>query len=158
MATFNKQMQKIFAEYEKTVSPDPANLRAVGQWAMDNGLWQPQPQDILKKFSEQMAAALREEHRVDSKGRSYRTKHAVRGTKNGKQYSLWADIDKAPRSHMQKAFAQRRGQIVGDCHQLRLDVDHYNDIKPDEAPINLVLDFRDDVEEMLILAGIEDAA
>jgi len=59
---------------------------------------------------------------------------------------------------MQKAFAQRRGQIVGDCHQLRLDVDHYNDIKPDEAPINLVLDFRDDVEEMLILAGIEDAA
>lgn len=59
---------------------------------------------------------------------------------------------------MQQAFAQRRGQIVGDCHQLRLDVDHYNAARKDEENIQLVLDFTDDVEEMLIAEGVEEGA
>ena len=50
---------------------------------------------------------------------------------------------------MERAFAQRRQQIVGDCLQLRIDVDVYNDNHPDERPIQLVLDFTRDVEEML---------
>jgi hypothetical protein len=81
-------------------------------------------------------------------GRRYRTKHAVRITRGGVQYSLWADIDAAPRSHMERAFAQRRQQIVGDCFQLRTDVDVYNDNHPDALPLQLVLDFTRDVEEM----------
>ena len=68
--------------------------------------------------------------------------------------SFWADIDNAPRAHMEKAFAQRRRQIVGDSYQLRLDVDHYNDSHLDEPKIQLILDFTDDVEEMIVAKRI----
>jgi hypothetical protein len=50
---------------------------------------------------------------------------------------------------MERAFAQRRQQIVGDCFQLRVDVDVYNDSNPDDAPIQLVLDFTRDIDEMM---------
>ncbi len=61
---------------------------------------------------------------------------------------------------MEKAFAQRRRQIVGDSYQLRSDVDHYNDAHPEERQIELILDFTEDVEEMLVdkRIGEEDDA
>ena len=158
MATYHQQLQKIFRRYSKEVSDNPADLRDVGQWALENGLWHPRPADIQARFANDMASALREEYRTDKAGRKYRAKHAVRKWQSGRQLSFWADIDSAPRSHMQQAFGQRRKQIVGDCHQLRLDVDHYNSVREDEENIQLVLDFAEDVEEMLIAEGAEDAA
>lgn len=53
----------------------------------------------------------------------------------------------APREHMQRAFVQRREQVVGDLVQLATDVDAYNDMHKDAVPIQLVRDFTDDVEE-----------
>lgn len=155
---YARQMQKIFAEFENEVSSDPVDLRQVGRWALDKGLWQPRPADILSQFSGDLADALREEYRTDKAGRRYRAKHAVRSTKNGRQMSLWADIDLAPRKHMERAFAQRRKQIVGDSLHLRLDVDHYNEARKDELPIQLCLDFTEDVEEILASDGIVDDA
>ncbi len=49
---------------------------------------------------------------------------------------------------MVKAFSQRRKQIVGDCHQLKIDVDYYNGSKIAEKPIQLILDFTDDIDEI----------
>jgi hypothetical protein len=49
---------------------------------------------------------------------------------------------------MERAFAQRRKQIVGDCAQLKTDVDHYNEAHSDEQPIQMVFDFRDDLAEI----------
>ena len=34
MATYHHQMQAIFAQYEEEVSKDPADLKAVGAWAL----------------------------------------------------------------------------------------------------------------------------
>ena len=48
---------------------------------------------------------------------------------------------------MEVAFTQRREQIVGDCHQLKTDVDVYNDMKKEKPPIQLELNFTDDVAE-----------
>ncbi len=62
--------------------------------------------------------------------------------------SLWADIDNAPRSFMEKSFGQRRKAIADDCFQVKQDVDHFNDENTDETPIQIVLDFTDDVAEM----------
>ncbi|HKX00428.1 MAG TPA: hypothetical protein VJN43_22005 [Bryobacteraceae bacterium] len=54
----------------------------------------------------------------------------------------------APHDHMEKAFAQRREQIVGDCVQLKIDVDAYNDMNTEKATqVQLVLDFTEDVVE-----------
>ena len=86
----------------------------------------------------------------DPSGQRYRAKHAVRSKQGGKTASLWADIDdeRAPREHFARSFSQRRQQIVGDCFQLKTDVDVYNDKNPAQAPIQIPLDFTLDVEEL----------
>ena len=158
MTTYVQEMQALFHKYQKEVDPDPTNLSAVYDWVTRNGLWKPRPADISKRFAAEMADALRQEYRKDKAGRTYRANHAVRATQEGKQTSFWADIDTAPRSHMEKAFQQRRKHIVGECYQLSLDVDHYNDIKADDPPIQIVFDFSDDVEERKVAAGLDEAA
>src|SRR5271155_1306793 len=47
-------------------------------------------------------------------------------TKNAVQFTFWAMLGYAPHPNMEKAFAQRREQVIGDCDQLRTDVDVYN--------------------------------
>jgi hypothetical protein len=99
-----------------------------------------------------MASALREEISTDSRGRRYRVNYAVRVSKGGVQSTIWGVLGYADHAHMANSFAQRREQIVSDCCQLKADVDHYNDIRGEEdAPIQLVLDFTDDVAEREIL-------
>jgi hypothetical protein len=49
---------------------------------------------------------------------------------------------------MQVAFQQRRQQIVGDCRQLKADVDSYNENYNSGQAIQMVLDFTEDIEEL----------
>jgi hypothetical protein len=158
MASYHEQMQQIWHRYQEEVSLNPTDLKEVGAWAIDQGLWRPRPADIHARFAEDMAAALRDQYRTDDGRRRYRVNHAVRVWREGRQLSLWADIDTAPRGHMEKAFQQRRRQIVDDCHQLRLDVDHYNSAHPEEEQLDLPLNFEDDVREIMVAEGIEDVA
>jgi len=54
------------------------------------------------------------------------------------------------------AFQQRRQQIVGDCAQLKRDVDSYNDNRSKTEPIQMVFDFTQDLVEIEAL-GQENA-
>jgi hypothetical protein len=57
---------------------------------------------------------------------------------------------------MEKAFAQRREQVIGDLVQLKIDVDVYNDLNCGKKPeIQLVLDFTDDVAERQIVPKMQ---
>lgn len=96
-----------------------------------------------------MAKALRQEFRTDAKGRRYRVNHAVRIVEDGRQMSFWAIMGFAPHDHMEKAFGQCREQIVGECVQLRIDTDVYNDMDRSHPPVNVELDFTEDVAERL---------
>lgn len=148
MATFSEQMQSIFDRYTKEVDSAPVSLDDVAAWAVRKGLYKPAPRDVFKLCREDLADSLRQEKRTDEKGRKYRAKHSVRDSIGGVQFSLWADIDNAPRTFMEKSFGQRRKSIAGDCFQVKQDVDHYNDANPAESPIQMILDFTDDVAEM----------
>ena len=54
----------------------------------------------------------------------------------------------APHAHMERAFSQRREQIISDCVQLKTDVDVYNTLnRGKQSPIQLILDFTEDVAE-----------
>ncbi|MCC8997310.1 MAG: hypothetical protein LM517_09755 [Nitrosomonas sp.] len=152
---YAEQMQKIWNEYQDAGMPIPATSRDVAAWAIHKGLWKPRPADIVSQCADDLSRALREEYRTDKNGRRYRSKHAVRINSGGTQLTFWADIDSAPRSHMEKAFAQRRRQIIGDCYQLKTDVDCYNNAHSSEPPINLVLDFTMDVKEIDVMNGFD---
>lgn len=141
-------MQAIFDRYTEEVDFSPVSLDNVAAWAIEQGLYRPQPRDVVKLCREALAESLRQEKRIDAQGRKYRAKHSVRTNIGGVQLSLWADIDNAPRSFMEKSFSQRRKAIADDCFQVKQDVDHFNDENPTELPIQIVLDFTDDVAEM----------
>lgn len=147
MSKYNEQLQTIWHLYEKEHGFVPATVREAVKWGVDRGMIAAPPPDPLAKLVEDMATALREEYATDASGRRYRVNHAVRITRGGVQYTFWAMMSTAPRPHMQKAFIQRRGQIVDDCVQLATDVEVYNDMKSDQEPIPMLFDFRDDVEE-----------
>jgi hypothetical protein len=94
----------------------------------------------------------------DKAGRPYRAKIAARTSSadGGAPLFKWADIDDAPRSHAEKSFQQTRQQVVAISFHLRMGVDHYNSMHAAEPPIPLLLDFTDDVEEMMIAKGVKN--
>lgn len=141
----NEQLQHIVNRYIEAGGEWPATTREIAFWAMNNKLWEPQRGKIIDICAEQLAHAMREEYITDLQGRKVRAKHAARIS--GTQQVLWDDIRTASRKHMQTAFQQRRQQIVGDCRQLKLDVDSYNENKNDGKPIQLMLDFTLDIAE-----------
>jgi hypothetical protein len=49
---------------------------------------------------------------------------------------------------MEIAFQQRRQQIVGDCRQLKADINSYNDNRSPDRPIQMSFDFTWDIEEL----------
>ncbi len=137
----------LWREYEQAHDHAPASAREVVDWAVGLGklaLPRVDPRDVL---ASQMSRALREEYATDDKGRRYRVNHAMRVTKNGVQFTMWGILGFAPHSHMERAFTQRREQVIGDLVQLDVDVEVYNEMNPDQLPIQLVLDFSDDVAE-----------
>lgn len=157
MATYNEQLQRIWHAFEKEHGYVPALPRDAVKWGVERGMIEVAPPDPYGKLVEDMSRALREEYETDAMGRRYRKNHAVRINKGGVQHTFWATLENAPREHMQKAFIQRREQIVGDCVQLATDVEVYNDMNARQPAIPMLFDFRDDVEERRYWNG-KDAA
>ena len=125
-----------------------ASTRDIAQWAIQIGRWQPQRGSLLEQCAEELSRAMREEHITDAQGRSVRAKHAARLKQGEKQITLWADIRTASREHMARAFQQRRRGILGDCRQLKADVDSYNENRVPSNPIQVVFDFSLDLAEL----------
>lgn len=148
MSTKMEQLQQVWHKYDAEREHKPTSAREAVEWAVTEGLLELPKVDAYDVLAGQMSQALREEYGTDTQGRRYRVNHAVRVSKAGVQYTFWAAMGFAPHEHMEKAFTQRREQIVGDNLQLKIDVDVYNDINKGRRPeIQLVLDYTDDVAE-----------
>lgn len=147
MASQNEILQDVWHRYEEVMGNVPASAREALKWGVARGMIPLPVADPYDKLVEDMTRALREEYAADALGRRYRVNHAVRVTKGGVQHTMWAIMSNAPRDHMQKAFAQRRKGIVGDCVQLSTDVEVYNDFNKDQPKIQIPFDFTDDVNE-----------
>ena len=150
--SYTTQLQDIANRYMKSGGGRPATAREIAAWAIHEGLWQPQPADLVDQCADQLSRAMREDYITDAQGRTVRAKHAARLKNNGHQMAFWADIRTADRSYMEIAFKQRRRQIVGDCHQLKMDVDSYNENRCKDTPIQMVFDFTRDLEELATVA------
>lgn len=152
--TNKERLQSAWHRFEEEHEHAPTGTRAVVHWAVSQGLLELPDIDPYEVLAGHMANALREEYRTDLRGRRYRVNHARRITKGGVQHTLWGQLGYSPHEHMEKSFGQRREQIVGDCVQLRTDVEAYNDLSKEKngQKILLVLDFTEDVEERLTAA------
>jgi hypothetical protein len=155
MMTKQERLQKAWHHYDDGRGHLASSAREACEWAVSEGLLELPKIDAYDVLAGEMAQALRAEYSTDARGRRYRVNHAVRVTKAGVQYTFWAAMGFAPHDHMEKAFAQRREGIVGDCVQLKTDVDVYNDLNSGKrSQIQLVLDFAEDVAEREATSGL----
>lgn len=161
--TRNEQLQALIQLYKTETGNKTVDMEDVADWAIRRGATLPKPKSARDLLVAQFSDAARAEYRQDSKtGLSYRANHALRGTRtDGRQYTLWVDIEDATRPQMLWSLSNRRQQMVGDAVHLKIDEMVWNDRHPQEDPIQLVMDFTDDVEERLNSPGFgtgEEAA
>jgi hypothetical protein len=152
--TYSEQLQDLYRRYEKDGHIQPFTMHDLAAWAYDNGLCQPQRSTIVSRLAEEFSRAMRADFHVDPQGRRVRTKHVAIYERGGKQFALWSDLRVATREHMERSFQQRRQGIVGDCRQLKTDVDSYNQNQNRGEALQLVLDFSDDIAEYEALKAV----
>ena len=145
--TYKEQLQHIVTEYRAAAQPWPATAHEMAAWAIETGRWHPQRSAMLRRCAEELSDAMREEYITDPQGRRVRSKDMARYGEGPTQVPLWADIRTAGHEHMEIAFQQRRQQILGDCRQLKRDVDSYNDNYNEAEPLQMVFNFTDDLAE-----------
>ncbi len=149
--TLSSQMLGIVDEYIAAGGTVPVNPRAVAKWAIDAGKWNRKRATVITLCTRDIARALREDYFLDDKGRTVRARHSIRVVKcvAGKnvQQTFWDHHRTMPHEFAERSFQQRRRQIVGDCKQLKLDVDSYNDRSDVTRKIQLVLNFTYDIAE-----------
>ncbi len=133
----------------------PVSLNDVYEFAARRRLWAPPKIDVRQRFRKDMAHALRGGYFPDDRGRSVRRYHAAKHVHCDEfgvvvQEVFWADMLSSPpppRDHMEVALKGRREQIVGDCYQLKVDVEYYNGGHASDNPIQMVWDFTYDLED-----------
>lgn len=152
---YTKLVQSIVDKYRKAGQPWPAEKRTIAAWAVRTREWRPQPSLLINQCADEIGKAMREEYYTDPQGRRVRAKHAAKIWQEGKQYTLWGDIRSEDRPFLATAFQQRRQQIVGECGQLKTDVDSYNQNGNLGEAIQLVLDFTNDIAEIEALRSLK---
>lgn len=141
------QYFRIVELYLQDGGTEPIELDALARFAINNGHWHKHGSKLLQLCKRDLSRAFREQYHTDPQGRSVRTYHAATSREGESQQVFWADMRTAPLEHMEAAFLQRREQIVGDCSQLKRDVDSFNDNNTYGAKYQLTLDFGQDVAE-----------
>lgn len=147
LATKFRKMQDVIRWYKSTTGQTEVDMREVAKFAVARGWRLPEPQSPIERLAREFAEAAREEIRHDdATGRPYRANHVFVTKQGDIQLHLWVDIDEAPRKPMFKSLMMRREQMVADGLQLTYDADHWNRIHPNEEPIQIPMDFTDDIE------------
>lgn len=145
--TFNEEMQSLADRY-LAEHGQAATAHEMALWALENHLWEMPRSAVVQRCADEFARAMREDHITDRQGRSVRAKHVARVERDGQHRMEWADIRAATPEHMQMAFRQRRNQIVGDCRQLKTDVDSYNENWSGGQVVQMGFDFTFDLLEL----------
>lgn len=151
MSAYSNSVKSYIDRFREEVRDDGLiDTHEVAEWAYARGLHKPNIKTVIDAIAADISQVFREEYRTSGDGRRYRAKHATMKKSGAKTLALWADLDDpvAPHSHFVESFGQRRQQIVGDCYQLKTDADIYNDHRKPKEPVQVLLDFGIDVEEL----------
>ncbi len=146
MATKIEEMQRFARYYREKVGRD-ATMNEVAAAAVQAGWPLPKPKDPIDILAKAFAEAERDEMKYDEEtGEPYRANISYKVKQGAKQLTFWGDIDTAPREKMLANVALRREQMIGDGLQLTRDANHWNRINPDKVPVDVELDFTDEVQ------------
>jgi hypothetical protein len=147
MANLNEQLIRITEDYRAAGQPWPATREQIAEWAVANKRYELTRGMAVRQCAERIGRALGLQHVRDRKGRSVRKYYAAPVREDGQLVMKWDDWN-APRPFMEVAAASRRNQILGQCWQLKNDMDSYSDRKCPQEPIQIDFNFNVDLEEL----------
>ncbi len=138
--------QRFIRHYKETTGETEIDMRRVALFAQKMSWTMPVPPSPLDLLTKQFTEAAHEVREYDKKtGKPYRVWHALPVTGQPSLFN-YVDIDEATRNQMLKSSVNRREQMVSDGYNLTLDLDHWNSVNTDKAPIELPMDLTLDVE------------
>lgn len=149
--SFEKQLLKFIDEYT-SINDGEKTAREIAAWLLAEKKCKPTKQEEIDILTRHVSRAMRGQFTIDPDGRKVRQKHAVRrqiqdSDGSFKQQTFWQNMDLASPQFMFESFQQRRGTLADGSWQLDQDVTSYNKFHNKGAPLQIMLDFRDDVEE-----------
>jgi hypothetical protein len=147
-----KYLQELIEVYRREVADGPLSLSAIAIWILQKGSFRPSKEETIKLLVRHLSDAMRTQYTTDPDGRRVRRKHAVKYKETGpdgkkQQEVIWFDIEIAPPHFMHESLQQRRGGIADVCWQLKQDLDSYNKYHNKGEPIQILLNFSEDMEE-----------
>ena len=145
--------QAIVNDYINDGQPWPADRRTIAAWAIFRRRWQPSQKELIDLCAQELAEAMRAEMEMDPQGRTVRAKYCALVIEqdeagNKVQKRLWFDRSASTPDLMRKALQQRRRKVLGECKQLKTDLESYNDNNTDGAFIQMSFNFESDLEEL----------
>ncbi len=156
MANYNEQLIRAWDEWEATTGDDANDPDDFIDWAIANKRLLTPLEDVRKIHRRRISEALRQVHRIDAEGTTYRAKQCVVISEEGKQRTLVFDVDsKGTPQLRQKAVKQRRDAIANDVYRAMSDVAHMNFAYPNDDQIQFELNFTEDYEEKRALERYE---
>jgi hypothetical protein len=147
MSKFQDQLIKIVEDYRASGQPWPASREQIAEWAVEHERYQLTRGMAVSQCAEKISRAMGLEHIRDRKGRSVRKYYAARIRENGQLVMKWDDLN-AERPFMEVAAANRRNQVLGQCWQLKQDMDSYSERRCPDRPIQIDFNFNVDLEEL----------
>jgi len=147
MAKLSDQLLKIVEDYRNSGGEWPATREQIAEWAVANDRYEVTRSIAVSQCAEKLGRAMGLEFVKDNKGRTVRKYYAAPIRENGQLVMKWDDWN-AERPFMETAAANRRNQILGQCWQLKNDMDSYSERRCPEQPIQMDFDFNVDLEEL----------
>ena len=149
--SFEKELLKLIDEYRHINSGEKTS-REIAAWLLQENKCRPTREEEIDILTRHVSRAMHGHFTIDPDGREVRQKHAVRRlieNEDGslKQQTFWQEMDLASPQFMYESFQQRRGALADGAWQLDQDRTSYNKFHNKGAPLQIMLDFRDDIEE-----------
>lgn len=149
--TIPERAQQIVAEYREAGQPWPASAKRIARWAINNRKWKRHSEAAVTLCALDISKGMRQEYYTDPQNRRVRVKLSARFRRSGGRdgtdtfETLWGDVRSADRDFAEVGFSNRRAQMAGEAKQYSTDISSYNDNCNPGEPIEVNVDFTDDV-------------
>jgi len=144
---FAKQLLSLMDEYAANHGVTEVDPNAAARWAIQEKRWDEPPEDKVHKLATLMRRAAREDFFEDENGEPVRRRHPYRVVDEPTQKYLWLKMEEMSPGQFRVSTQVRRRGMVASAIQYVRDVSYFNFHFNPGDPIEVSVDFTDDVAD-----------
>ena len=145
--------QDIVNDYIRDGQPWPTDRRTIAAWAIRKRRWQPSRKEMIDRYAQNSRKPCEPKWKWTPRGERFGLNTAQWSSnrmKSGTRLKSGCGLTAAhrPRNLCARRVQQRRRKVLGECKQLKTDLDSYNDNNTEGAVIQMSFNFESDLEEL----------